>query len=34
MKYAIEMDSGARYTYEGHKNWFRHSKVDGGAGEI
>jgi hypothetical protein len=26
MKYAIEMGSGAKF----HKNWFRHSKYDGG----
>jgi hypothetical protein len=31
MKYAVEMGSGAMiYITKFHKDWFRHSKVDGG----
>jgi hypothetical protein len=33
MKYAVEMGSAAMiYIRKFHKDWFRHSKVDGGGG--
>jgi hypothetical protein len=32
MKYAVEMCSGATYRNTFHKDYFRHSKLDGGGG--
>jgi hypothetical protein len=33
MKYAVDMGSGTMIHTKFHKDWFTHSKIDGGGGD-